>query len=175
MKHYFVLIAAAFFLLSGCSHIKVDTAYDPSAEFSHLKTYSWADIDSPEDKLESYPEVKEMVRDAIKLVMRIKGFEFKESGDVDFKVAAYAGIKQAMRLTESGRVPDSSWLGPTGVYDYSRAGKATLFIDIFDGKTGNLIWRGDGVGFIENYSMGKKMREGVNTWVANILKSFPPH
>ncbi len=175
MKHYYILlITVVFFLVAGCSRIKVDTVYDPSVSFSHLRTYSWANIDAPEDRLESYPDVNKAVHDAVDLVMRIKGFELRDSGEVDFKVATYAGVKQAMRLTQSGRVPDTSWLGPAGRYDYSRAGKATLFIDIFDGKTDKLIWRGDGVGFIENFSMGKKMREGVNTWVANILKPFPP-
>jgi len=174
MKHYYVLLIAVFFLFSACSRIKVDVTYDPTFSFSHLKTYSWADIESPEDRLESYPEVKRMVHDAVDLVMRLKGFELRESGDTDFTVTTYAGVKQAMILTKSGRVPDTSWLGPSGIYDYSRAGKATLFIDIFDGKTGHMIWRGDGVGFVDNYSMGKKMHENVNTWVANILKSFPP-
>ncbi len=174
MKHYYILLSLFFLLITGCSQIKVDTVYDPSISFSHLRTYSWADIDMPEDRLESYPDVKKMVHHAVDLVMRIKGFELRESGDVDFKVATYAGVQQAMQLTRSGRVQDTSWLGPAGRYDYTRTGKATLFIDIFDGRDGKLIWRGDGVGFVENFSMGKKMREGIDTWVAYILKSFPP-
>ncbi len=175
MRHYSASIFIALsLLLSACSPISVDTAYDPSADFRDLKTYSWASIDSPDDRLESYPEIKKMVHEAVDMVLRLKGFELRDGGDVDFKVTTYAGVKQAMKLTQSGRVPDTSWLGPAGIYDYSRAGKATLFIDIFDGRTGRLIWRGDGIGFIKNYSRGKKMRQGINTWVANILKSFPP-
>ncbi len=170
---YFAVIAVLFFV-TGCSKVAVDTVHDPGTSFSKFKTYAWADISSPEDRLESYPEVKKMVHKSVDLVLRLKGFQLKESGDVDFRIATYAGIKQAMKLEKSGRVQDHSWLGPAGRYDYSKTGKATLFIDIFDGSSGGIIWRGSGVGFIRNYSRGEKMQKSINTWVAEILKSFPP-
>ncbi len=174
MKYFYFLLIPLLFINASCSRVSVDTVYDPSVSFKGLKTYSWEHLDAPDDRLESYPEIKKMVHEAVDMVLRLKGFELRESGPTDFKVATYAGVKQAMRLTRSGRVHDNTWLGPAGRYDYSKAGKVTLFIDIFDGKTGELIWRGIGVGFMHNYSIGDKMRKGVNESVAYILRSFPP-
>ncbi len=170
----FLILFLLLLFTASCSRIAVHTNYDPSVSFRGLKTYAWEEIDAPDDRLESYPQIKKMVHEAVDLVMKLKGFELVEPEKADFRIATYAGVKQAVRLVKSGRVMDNSWLGPAGTYDYSKAGKATLFIDIFDGKSDKLIWRGYGIGFIRNYSVGKKMREGINTWVAYILKPFPP-
>ena len=169
-----LVMTFAVFALSACTRTAVDTTHDPNASFKNLKTYSWAQIQFPEDRLQSYPDVRDMVKKSVDLVLRLKGFELRESGPVDFKVATYAGVKSAMMLEKSGRVDDPSWLGATATYDYTKTGKVTLFIDIFDGKTGQLMWRGNGIGFIREYSRGKKMQQNINTRVAEILRSFPP-
>ena len=169
-----LVLSVAFFALSACTRTAVDTSHDPHADFSSLKTYAWAHIQFPEDKLQSYPDVRDMVKKSVDLVLRLKGFELRNSGPVDFTVATYAGVKPAIMLEKSGRVDDPSWLGATAMYDYRKTGKVTLFIDIFDGKTGQLIWRGNGIGFIREYSRGKKMQRNINTRVAEILRHFPP-
>jgi glycine/D-amino acid oxidase-like deaminating enzyme len=65
--------------------------------------------------------------------------------------------------------------GPGLGMGYSRAittPEGTLFIDIIDAKTKELIWQGQGTGYLSSNT--DKKEERIREFVSKILEQYPP-
>jgi hypothetical protein len=50
--------------------------------------------------------------------------------------------------------------------------EGTLYIDLIDARKNELIWQGEGVGYLTENRREKEKR--INEFVAKILEQFPP-
>jgi hypothetical protein len=182
------LLAAAV----GCAgslHVKTD--YDPSANFSQYHTYSWHEGTPAQD-----PLTDKKILAAVDAQLQTKGFEKVDAGG-DMVVTYHASQGQKVDLntvySSTGWGP-YGWgpVGPYGRYWYGRRWGyygpgysystatttadtihiGTVVVDILDGKTHQLVWRG--VGSDELNGDPKDLDNAIRKGAQVMFKDFPP-
>lgn len=171
-------IAAIIILTTsaGCSTVSVYTDYDESADFTKYKEYCWCYHNViPGDKLPLFPLIKKRVIAAVDMVMKSKGFSIADNSNADFFISVHAATKDKTKIQHSGPMFYDPYWGAVGghlsIDDYT---EGTLYIDIIDAKTRNMIWRGVGTEVVKEYQNGNQMQQTINKMVKEILKDFPP-
>src|ERR1044071_6644105 len=142
----------------------VQTDFDRSYDFSKLKTYTFVipDFDDPlgQDTLNDG-----RVRGALELNLRAGGFGVEASNSPDFIVAYYVTTKRRFGAHDTG--PRFFGRRDVTVDEYV---EGTLAVDIYDGKTRRIIWRGRAAGTIELKSTDKKINKAAEKLVRQFLK-----
>ena len=64
------------------------------------------------------------------------------------------------------------WFWGPNFNSISSRTEGTLYIDLIDAKTKQLVWQGKGKGGISEYM--KNRDERIGTFVAEILQNYPP-
>jgi hypothetical protein len=126
------LLSAASLLLAGTK-----TGYDRLADFSQYKTYSWIATPPPGD-----PWADRIVLD-VDAQLEQKGWRKIQSGG-DMVVSAFGRTHDAQTVEGHYTNIDGGWkwqgFGDAAKADETEVG--TLLVDVFDGKSKKLIWRG---------------------------------
>ena len=171
-----VVLAA---LVIGCgSGITVSSDYDPATDFTALKTFRWLEVKkrAKDDPLKSQL-IEKRVRAAAEKALIAKGFQKVDSGEPDFFVAAFAGLKDKMNVTDWGYSYGPYW----GPYPYGRNidvsyyTQASLFIDLIDNGKDQLLWRGVGTGVVRGDNpTPSEAQARMDDAVDEILYEFPP-
>jgi len=166
-------------LMVGCgSGINVSSDYDPATDFSKLKTFRWMEVKkrAQDDPLKNQL-IERRVQAAAEKALIAKGFQKLESGEPDFYVAAYAGTKERMNVTDWGYSYGPYW----GPYPYGRNidvsyyTQASLFVDIIDNQKDQLLWRGVGTGVVRGDSPSPQEAQArMDDALDEILYGFPP-
>ena len=155
----FVVVLGLVFVV-GCSSIAVSTDYDPTADFSAYKTYSWApyadgQIPGPSDK---------RLMTAINTEMQAKGYELvEEQADM---ILQYNAAIQDKIYVDSMRY-GYAW-GTTDVYQYEQG---TLVLNIIDHEKKEIVWVGTAKAAVDSSSPNE---DKVNSAVKQMLAKFPP-
>jgi len=171
--------------LAGCgSGISVTTDHDPATDFSTLKTFRWLDIKRGSDDPLSDQLIARRVRSAVEKTLASKGFVSKETGEPDFWVAAHAGAKEKMNVTNWGGYGYGYAYGPywgAGPYggniDVSYYTEASLVLDVAlnEGDNDKLVWRGIGTGTLsKNRRSPEESQQVLDDVIAQIMEDFPP-
>ena len=116
----FALCCFLLVALVGCSSMSVTSDYDPSADFSGLKTYQWVKLQGTGDALEKAPLLMKRVMIAVDKALVAKGYSKVDSESPDFYVAVHAGVKDKVNVTNYG-YNYGGWYGGYGGY----GGRAT--------------------------------------------------
>jgi hypothetical protein len=181
------MLVAAGVACAGSLHVRTD--YDPSANFSQYHTYSWHDGTPAQD-----PLTDKKIKIAIDNQLQKKGFTKVEAGG-DMVVTYHAS--QGSHVNLSTVYTSTAWgpygygpYGPYGRYWYGRpygyAGygvstatttadtvrTGTVVVDVLDGKTHELVWRG--VGTDELNGDPRDLDNAINKGAAALFKDFPP-
>ena len=182
-----VLLAA---LAAGCSSMEVNYDFDPKANFSGLKTYSW--LDKPQ-KLTGDPRIdgntilEDRIHEAVDRGLAARGFR-KVTADPDFLVAYHVSLdkRQSVQTLNSyyGYGPGwgygygaayrpGFWAGPpdTYVYEYEQG---TLILDIVHPGNKALMWRGSAQDEVHFKSSPEKDQKQLDEAVHKMLEHFPP-
>jgi hypothetical protein len=178
-----LLLILGFALLMSCSSITVKTDFDPSADFSKYKTYSWYTGKMPDDDaLAKNPLIKKRVIASVDKVLAGKGFKKVDDGNPDFVVIVHGATKQKTQISSYGygAYGYGRWgygwggYGPSGidVYQYD---EATIFIDIADFAKKELVWRGTGTDVVSGTDDPEELQENIDNAVSKILEDFPPN
>lgn len=154
--------------LASCSSMLVNTDYDPSYDFSKLKTYYWV----------PNPTIREQNRLFEKHFQKIMGEKLAEKGitldetNPDFLIAYYGNVQRKIDVQNWGyRYP--GWYGGLEVYQYD---EGTMVVDFVDAKTKDLIYRGTVKAEVNRGSMdAEKRQKRITEAVEKILKNFPPN
>jgi hypothetical protein len=170
-------------LTLACSGIKVDSDYDPSADFTQLRTWSWLpDAGKSGDPRLDNALLDSRIRAAVKSELDAKGYTLATSGTPDFQVAYHVSVEGKLDV-------DTVYHGGGG---YGRAGyrrggwgyaetrvreydEGTLLIDVLQSGSGALLWRGSGVATVREESTPEKRTRRINAAVKKILERFPPN
>jgi hypothetical protein len=176
-------VLTALVLLSSCATtgpINVDTQYVPGkeAQLASFKTYAWSAQPAGTDPMLYPPGVEKNVKDAVNGILQARGYrEVGLDEHPDFKLGWHAAVDT--KLVQSNiDVHYGYYWGPYGLgasapvieeYDVG-----TLVLDVADGSTNELLWRGAANGHIERNVSADEKRERINAAATKILERFPP-
>jgi hypothetical protein len=167
-------------LLAGCSGIRVDSDYDPSADFAALRSYAWLPSrrEPPADPRLDSSLLTTRIERAIDSSMRAKGFTKVAAEEADFFVTFHIGIDQKVDVTT---IPSTyGYYGRWGGYyggtetRVDQYEEGTLLIDFIDRGEENLLWRGSGQSRISEHRSPEDREKRVREVVEAILGKFPP-
>lgn len=182
----YVSFAFICFLLAtfvGCSSgLSVTSDYDPSADFTGLKTYQWVKLQGTGDALEKAPLLMKRVIIAVDKALLAKGYTKVDSANPDFYVAVHAGTKDKINVTNYG-YGYGGWYGGYGAYgpmggniDVSYYKEGTVFVDIIEkkGEGFEMMWRGAGTGIVDPPKDPAEAQMKADEGAKKILDQFPP-
>ena len=149
----------------------VSTDYDHHADFSRYHTYSWIGVKAGNSLWQ------DRIMQAVDGALSAKGWTKRESGG-DAAVSAFGKTQEQDTLqTFYDGFPGWGWRGWGGGMGMAtttavpqRVG--TLNVDIFDGQTKQLVWRGSAENTLSSKpeQNDKKMEKSVD----DMFKKFPP-
>lgn len=165
-----VTLLGIFFLIS-CSSVRVNADYDKKANFSGYKSYAY--FKSGIDKAEISDLDKKRILYAIDDAMAVKGFSKSDSPDV--LISIFTKEREIVDVYQNYGLGWGWGWGPSWGMGYSRTTttpEGTLFIDIIDAKTKELVWQGQGTGYLTTNT--DKKDECIKEFVNRILGQYPP-
>jgi hypothetical protein len=170
------LLAAA---LSGCSTMQITTDYDPDTRFDAYRTWAWAP-EPPQrtgDPRVDNDLLDKRVRRAVERELPARGYQQIESG-ADFLVNYHAALASRIQVQAIGSAygyGPGAWdpIAPGGVYARTYE-EGSLILDIVDGKTKELTWRGIARAQVYPADGPEEREQEVNEAVRMILERFPP-
>lgn len=175
MKSIKLFSILGLFILTSCSSVYVNTDYDKKANFATYKTYAYNKTSI--DKLEISDLDKKRILYAIDAVMPTKGFSKSENPDVLINIFT----KERERVNVYNNMGwgygfgwgwGPGWGMGMGFTQTTTTPEGTLYIDIVDAKTKELVWQGIGTGYLTTNF--EKKDERIAEFVAKILEQYPP-
>ena len=170
------------FMLSSCgSSISVYSDFDKSTDFSQYKTYAFHKKSIERVQISELD--KKRILQAIDYELGKKGMTKSETPDL--LVNIFTKEREEVDVNQYYNGWGYGWgYGWRGYYGYgypyywggypyvSTSVEGTLFIDFIDTKKNELIWQGEGVGYL---TQDRSKKEAViNEFVAKILAQYPP-
>ncbi|MFQ5642315.1 MAG: DUF4136 domain-containing protein [Thiogranum sp.] len=173
-------------LLTACTTLTVRTDYETGYDFSTLQTYAWLEGKPPSNDIRiNNSLIINRVVNAVNNSLQAKGYKLVDKDEADFYVNWLGGIEDKIRIetidTYYGYLGYGSdswgyrgyWPGYIRTYTYEYQ-QGTLIIDIADGRSKQLIWRGTGQDYLEEKENPEEITAAINHTVSEILAAFPP-
>jgi hypothetical protein len=165
-------LLALFFVitLTSCSSVHVNADYDSKSSFSNYKTYAY--LKSGIDKAEISDLDKKRILNAIDEVLPAKGITKSENPDL--LISIFTKEKERVDVSQNfgwGWGWNPYW--GVGFSNVTTTPVGSLFIDIIDAKTKELIWQGEGSGYLTKNTEKKEAR--IKEFVSKILEQYPPN
>jgi len=173
--------------LSSCSSVSVLSDYDKEANFGSFKSYAF--YKTGIDKAQISDLDKKRILRAIEAEMANRGFVKSENPDL--LVAIFTKEKKEVDIYNNnigwgwggwGWGPGYGWgWGPGwggagwGGSQVSTSTEGSLYIDLVDAKSRQLVWQGKGVGNINNIKNIEKKEARIREFVSEILMQYPPN
>ena len=170
-------------ILGGCAGVRVSQDFEPGTDFSAYETFDWQSAAQPQtgDIRIDNPLLDGRIRKAVELALVAKGFRKTDRASADFLVDYSLAVQAKI---DSSPVSIGTGFGIGGGGSFGGIGVGTpvvdsyeeglLIINIYDTKTGQLIWRGSGTRRLSWPSEPAKNTADVNTLVDKILAQYPP-
>ncbi len=162
------------FMVVSCTSVKVATDYDRNANFNTYKTFAF--FKTGIDKAEISDLDKRRILRAIETELMAKGFTKSENPDM--LVSLFTKSQQRVDVYNNawgwggwGWGPGWGW-GWNMQPSVSTRTEGVLFIDLIDAKKKELVWQGQGTGWLSQ-NMEKK-EERIKEFVNKILEQYPP-
>jgi hypothetical protein len=175
MKTIKLLPVLLLFVLGSCSSIQVNSDFDKNIDFKQYKTYAFHK--NGIDKAEISQLDKKRILRAIDAELSNKGMTKSDNPDLLINIFTKEREKVSVNQFNTGWGYGWGW----GWNPYMWGGQqtiatsnteGTLFIDLIDAKKQELIWQGEGVGYLTKNQAEKENR--INEFVAKIMAQFPP-
>lgn len=179
-------LLVALLALTACQSVRLDSDYDPSRDFSALRTWRWQEPAlqyRPDDPRYKSDLTEQRVRAAVTQQLEQRGLRQAAPGaPSDFLVQAFLIVDKRQRQSATyygsdligdryGRIWASPGFAEVRTVDYL---EGTLQLD-FLGSDGKLIWRGSGTQTVPRSPGSPQERASViHETVAKILAQFPP-
>lgn len=183
MKAIKIIPVLLFFILSSCgSSISVYSDFDKNTDFSQYKTYAFHK--KAIEKVQISELDKRRILQAIESELNKKGMT--KSDKPDLLVGIFTKEREEVDVNQYydnwgyGWGMGYGWRGYGWGYPYywgrsayvNNSIEGTLFIDFIDTKKNELVWQGEGVGYL---TQDRSKKEAViNEFVAKILAEYPP-
>ena len=173
MKTTNFLTLLLLFVLVSCSSVSVNYDYDKKVDFKQFKTYAF--LKSGIDKAEISDLDKKRILRSIDEAMVIKGFSKSETPDM--LISIFTKENQRVDVYNQngfgwGWNWSPFWGMGIGYSTVATTPEGTLFIDVLDAKTKELVWQGEGTGYLTKNTDEKDAR--IKEFVDKILAQYPP-
>jgi uncharacterized protein DUF4136 len=164
-------VGIATFLAAASFGQQVKTDYDRNANFGQYKTYSWEKVQTQD------PLWVDRIKEAVNAALTAKGLTPVESGG-DIAVVAVEATQSQRTLNTfyDGLGGGWRWRGfggfgeATTTVDTYKVG--TLIVDLFDGHSKTLVWRGSSSDTLSDKS--DKNIKNLDKGVQKMFDHFPP-
>jgi hypothetical protein len=166
-KVFLLMAASFFFTLAGFSQTVVVDWNHSIANFSDFKTYAWVKPIRPTPN----PLMDQRIVAAIDSQLAAKGMR-KVDDSPDVFVTYGAGISQQTQTVATGTGGGWRWGGGMATVNQYVTNVGTLVVDIDDGKTKQLLWRGAAKGTLSDKP--DKNSQKIDKAVAKMFKQYPP-
>ena len=172
MKMHFKLLIAAMLVCAFALYATVRTDYDHKTDFGKYHTYSWIGVQSGNSLWH------DRITSAVDSALAAKGWTKVGSGG-DATVSAFGRTREQDTLETfytgfPGWGWHARWWGGPGTATTQvvpeRVGSLT--VDIFDGNTKQLIWRGEASEAVTDKP--EKNEKKMDKAVDEMFKKFPP-
>jgi hypothetical protein len=170
MKTLKLLSLIILITLSSCSSVRVNADYDKKVSFTNYKSYAY--LKSGIDKAEISDLDKKRILNAIDEVMPAKGLSKSDTPDV--LISIFTKERERVDVYQNygfGWGWNPYW--GMGYSNVTTTPEGTLFIDIIDAKTKELVWQGEGSGYLTKNTEKKDAR--IKEFVSKILEQYPPN
>ncbi|MDN6280751.1 MAG: DUF4136 domain-containing protein [Psychroflexus sp.] len=158
-------------LLSACSSVKVATDYDKEVDFETYESFAFYKPGIDEAKISDLD--KKRILRAIDLELTAEGFTKTE--EPDFLISIFTESREEINVYQNNYGYTWGWSPYYYGHQHNTVTsntEGTLYIDVIDTETNQLIWQGMGSGFLES-DIDKK-NERINEIVHEIIAQFPP-
>lgn len=158
----------AVLLCATVASANISTDYDHNIDFGHYKTYSWAAVKTADSLWD------QRVKDAVNSELAARGWTLVPSGG-EVSVTARDAIHNEQTLNTfydglGGRRFGGLGMSTTTVDNYK---VGTLIVEMFDGGSKNMIWRGVASDTLSN-SADKNVKN-LDKNVQKMFGHFPPN
>jgi hypothetical protein len=168
-----LLLLVAF---TGCASLEVSHDYDPTADFTKLKTFDWI----PMKKQAGANELTaKKIMSAVNSQLNAKGLTLNQENP-DFLI----GMQVSGKTSYGGSIGAGASVGIPVGKGYLNVGggrskarekhEGTLVLDFIDPESKSLIWRGTATSTVNPNASPEEQRELINRAVAEMLTQFPP-
>ncbi len=162
------------FILTSCSTVRVATDFDKEANFNQYNSFAF--FRPGIDKAEISDLDKKRILRSIEANLTMKGMSKSEKPDL--LVSIFTKERQRVDVYNNNFGYGWGWNpwyygGFYGGSNVSHSTEGTLYIDLIDAKTNNLVWQGMGSADLVTYDMEKK-EERIREIVTKILAEYPP-
>ncbi|MGY0393171.1 DUF4136 domain-containing protein [Bizionia sp. KMM 8389] len=177
MKKIALTPILAFILLItlvSCSSVQVAADYDKQVNFNSFKTFAF--YKPGIDKAEINDLDKRRILRAIEAELIAKGFTKSESPDLLVSIIASSREKIDVYNNFYGGYGWGWGWNPYYYGNYNNVSTSTegvLYIDLIDANKKELVWQGQGIGYLNNSTVDKK-EERINEFVNKIMEVYPP-
>lgn len=162
----------ALLLFASCSSVRVASDYDTTVNFNDYNTYAF--FKPGIDKAEISDLDKKRILRAIDAEMSAKGFQKSENPSM--LISIFTKAKERVNVYQNhygwGGPWGWGWGHPWGGPSVSRTTEGTLYIDIIDTQTNELVWQGMGTAPLARDMEQKDAR--IKEIVQKILEKYPP-
>lgn len=167
-----VLLLLSLFMVS-CSTVRVASDYDKETDFNSFKSYAF--FKPGIDKAEISDLDKKRILRAIETEMQAKGFTKSENPDI--LVSIFTKTNQNINIYQNNYGMGYGWgwhpwYWGSGFNTVSRTSEGTLYIDLIDAESKELVWQGMGTAALAK-EVNKK-QERINEIVQKIMEKYPP-
>ena len=187
------LSVLALLFLSACSSVQVVTDYDQKANFSSYKSYAF--YKTGIDKAQISDLDKKRILRAVETEMTSRGFIKSNSPDIlisiftkeqervdvynnNFGWGGYGGWGMGPGFGWGGyggwgMGPGFGW-GGMGGNMVSTSTEGSLYIDLIDTQSKQLVWQGKGEGTLASTKNIQKKEQRIKEFVSQIMEQYPP-
>ena len=183
---WIVLTLVSFVLITSCRTVDVVADYDDRANFNSYKSYAF--YKTGIDRAQISDLDKRRILRAVEFEMNQRGFQ--KSKNPDLLVNIFTTERERVQVYNYpygwGGWGWGGWYGPYwgpywggywggywGPYVSSYT-EGSLFIDLIDAKSKQLVWQGKGVGTLSRYKKIEKKEQRIREFVSEIMNEYPP-
>lgn len=168
-----ILVVLTLFITS-CSSVRVIADYDKQVNFDNYQTFAF--YKTGIDKAEISDLDKRRILKAIESELLAKGFTKSENPDL--LVSIIASSREKIDVYNNFYGPGWGWgWNPYFYGNYNTVSTSTegvLYIDLIDANKKELIWQGQGVGYLSVSNNIDKKEARIKEFVNTILEKYPP-
>ncbi|MGB5554425.1 MAG: DUF4136 domain-containing protein [Flavobacteriaceae bacterium] len=167
--------------LSSCANVRVLSDYDKEANFNNYKSYAFYKTGIDQAQVSDLD--KKRILKAIDTELSARGFVKSETPDI--LVSIFTKEKEQVDIYNNYWGGGWGWgwnpwywggFGPGwGGRNVSTRTEGSLYIDLIDSKSRELVWQGKGAGNLNNISNIEKKEERIREFVSKILEAYPPN
>jgi len=165
-----LFLMMAVFAVGGATAVEVKVDFDPTVDFSMLKTISWLEGTPAEDEELERKIHASIERELIPLGLK----EVRVEPDLLIVTHAAMDLEKEIRVSDFDYWLDyGGWKRPmAATQDTWQAGLGVLVVDILEASEMRLIWRGIATGNVAKNP--EKRGKKLDATMAKMFKGFPP-